>query len=479
MKPWIMYDKGVPQMIDKTQTGKRITVIRKKLGLSQSALAEKLNVSTQAVSKWECGLAIPDVDLLLELSWLSGIPINHILEGGDNFSKEVYQNPVKLPDQVESILKSKTDRKLIYAIAPYFTDVELLTVARQIVTKTLKPSACITATLAEKQKSTNLDLSELSESTLHEMAPFISEALNLAVEEIPREIKRIAEILICPECGERMLLIQGNGQTEFSCPNNHMAKIVDGVLCFDTREIPGEQWSLSLRNYDHYLEWQNAPRNPNYSRGKTFDEDILKNILQKKPKLFLDIASGMGSGVGSFIEKIDWPCMIILTDLSYRILSWDKIYFETLKANPYVEMVYIACDCAHLPVKTESIDMVVSFTGFESMQHKRMQGFSEANRVLKNGKPAIYTLATVEDKGSANTQKWLELIWNMGWFSRKEMEEQFIDINEWLNLCQKHGYSRTETEKLYGEMPAPVANVFPFENEIMQWMCEYVCVSTK
>lgn len=62
-------------IIDKDQFGKRISVLRKKLGLSQAELAGKFNVSTQAVSKWEKGLAIPDVDILLEMSWLLKYPL--------------------------------------------------------------------------------------------------------------------------------------------------------------------------------------------------------------------------------------------------------------------------------------------------------------------------------------------------------------------------------------------------------------------
>lgn len=44
-------------MIDREQIGMRIGVLRKKTGLSQQALAEKLGVSAQAVSKWESGVS--------------------------------------------------------------------------------------------------------------------------------------------------------------------------------------------------------------------------------------------------------------------------------------------------------------------------------------------------------------------------------------------------------------------------------------
>lgn len=67
-------------MINKVHFGKRIASLRKKSGLSQAELADKLGVTSQAVSKWECGSALPDIDLLLELSNLYHVTINELLE---------------------------------------------------------------------------------------------------------------------------------------------------------------------------------------------------------------------------------------------------------------------------------------------------------------------------------------------------------------------------------------------------------------
>ena len=48
----------------KESFGKRLTDLRKKKGWTQEALAKKLNVSSQAVSKWEKDVSLPDVGLL-------------------------------------------------------------------------------------------------------------------------------------------------------------------------------------------------------------------------------------------------------------------------------------------------------------------------------------------------------------------------------------------------------------------------------
>lgn len=70
-------------MINKIHFGKRLSALRRQKSLSQMDLAEILGVTSQAVSKWECGNAIPDPDLLLELSHLYKITINDMLEDAD------------------------------------------------------------------------------------------------------------------------------------------------------------------------------------------------------------------------------------------------------------------------------------------------------------------------------------------------------------------------------------------------------------
>ena len=70
--------------------------LRKQKGLTQMDLAEKLNVSRQAVSRWEVGAAVPSTDNLIVLSNLYGIPVDSILK--DDLSGIMPQSepPVKL-----------------------------------------------------------------------------------------------------------------------------------------------------------------------------------------------------------------------------------------------------------------------------------------------------------------------------------------------------------------------------------------------
>ena len=50
-------------MFDARKTGQRIAALRKENGMTQEELAEKLDVSPQAVSKWENGNSMPEVAL--------------------------------------------------------------------------------------------------------------------------------------------------------------------------------------------------------------------------------------------------------------------------------------------------------------------------------------------------------------------------------------------------------------------------------
>ena len=63
------------------ETANRLMQYRKKAGLSQEELADKLGVSRQAVSKWECAESSPDTDNLIALSKIYGISLDELING--------------------------------------------------------------------------------------------------------------------------------------------------------------------------------------------------------------------------------------------------------------------------------------------------------------------------------------------------------------------------------------------------------------
>ena len=78
-------------MIDNRVVGKTIAALRQSRNMTQQQLAATLNVSHQAVSKWENGAALPDVQTLMDLTRLFGITMEQLLNGEvpeDRFRKD-------------------------------------------------------------------------------------------------------------------------------------------------------------------------------------------------------------------------------------------------------------------------------------------------------------------------------------------------------------------------------------------------------
>ena len=57
----------------------KLVALRKEKGLTQLVVAEKLDVSRQAISRWELGTALPSTDNLKSLSELYGVPVDYLI----------------------------------------------------------------------------------------------------------------------------------------------------------------------------------------------------------------------------------------------------------------------------------------------------------------------------------------------------------------------------------------------------------------
>ena len=81
--------------------GQRIAAQRKKLGLSQEALGDKMGVSRQAISKWESDGAVPEIDKLIAMSKLFGVTLGWLLGVEEEAAAE--PAPSFTDDQLELI----------------------------------------------------------------------------------------------------------------------------------------------------------------------------------------------------------------------------------------------------------------------------------------------------------------------------------------------------------------------------------------
>ena len=87
--------------------GEKITHLRTSLGLSQEALADKLNVSRQSVSKWEMDLAQPQIDKILLLCNLFQISTDELLYDKITIQKTDKEGKKMSGGHASTILKSE------------------------------------------------------------------------------------------------------------------------------------------------------------------------------------------------------------------------------------------------------------------------------------------------------------------------------------------------------------------------------------
>lgn len=101
----------------KARIGSNIASFRKTAGLTQAGLAEKLNYSDKAISKWERGESIPDVLTLMQLSSLFGVTVDALVSGDAPVGPEIAEpeKPVARKGIIQALAST-----LVWFIALFF-----------------------------------------------------------------------------------------------------------------------------------------------------------------------------------------------------------------------------------------------------------------------------------------------------------------------------------------------------------------------
>ena len=104
--------------MDQEKIGKFIAERRRKKGLTQFELAEKLNITDRAVSKWETGKCMPDSSIMLELCGILDVSVNELLSGEriemNNYEEKVSENLIELKRKDENNIRRNTLISIIY-----------------------------------------------------------------------------------------------------------------------------------------------------------------------------------------------------------------------------------------------------------------------------------------------------------------------------------------------------------------------------
>ncbi len=113
-------------MIDSRKMGRFIMDKRKALGLTQTQLSEKLNVSFQAISKWENGVTFPNIEIIKDLAAVLEVTVDEILAGSEkeenglSYSKAgvdiAYTDSIK--KEMEKSLETN-DRRVLNGLGPF------------------------------------------------------------------------------------------------------------------------------------------------------------------------------------------------------------------------------------------------------------------------------------------------------------------------------------------------------------------------
>ena len=193
--------------MDQIKIGKFIAECRKNQNLTQSKLAEKLNITDRAVSKWETGKTMPDSSIMLELCDILKISVNELLSGEkidmENNEQKNEQLLLEMAKEIEK--KNKTIWNSMWAI---MTVSVIALLAGIFATAFFVPEgpwqlvtilAVTVVFLIPCFYALKLEVSVGAyrcKNCGHEIVPTYKEALNAMHRGTTRYLK-------CPECGKR------------------------------------------------------------------------------------------------------------------------------------------------------------------------------------------------------------------------------------------------------------------------------------
>ena len=101
----------------KRRIGSNIAAYRKRLGWTQAELAEKLNYSGKAVSKWERGESVPDVLTMADMAGKLGTTVNDLLADPNALPEQTGAVQQTMGKVVQKTLKRKANKNIILALS--------------------------------------------------------------------------------------------------------------------------------------------------------------------------------------------------------------------------------------------------------------------------------------------------------------------------------------------------------------------------
>lgn len=101
----------------KVQIGTNISNLRKRQRLTQAGLAEKLNYSDKAVSKWERGESAPDILTLVSIAQVLGVTVDDLISDPNALPEQTGAVQHAMEQVVQKTLKRKADKRIIVQLS--------------------------------------------------------------------------------------------------------------------------------------------------------------------------------------------------------------------------------------------------------------------------------------------------------------------------------------------------------------------------
>lgn len=113
-------------MLDNRKIASFIAIKRKEQGLTQQQIADRLNVSFQAVSKWENGITYPNTELLVDLAQMLGVSVDNLLLGNEKSEDRLTYSKAGIDISYTDAIKSEmskylntSDKRVLNGLGPF------------------------------------------------------------------------------------------------------------------------------------------------------------------------------------------------------------------------------------------------------------------------------------------------------------------------------------------------------------------------
>ncbi|MGV3463789.1 MAG: helix-turn-helix domain-containing protein [Heyndrickxia sp.] len=215
-------------MLNSQLIGSYISKLRKEKDFTQMDLANSLNVSHQAVSKWERGESLPDLGTLVELASMFEVSVDIILSGGKKEVVEPKQEPF-----IKNIIEGHPRH------AAHFVN------TRTIQVNELVDMAPLMKASSLKELTANVDEDVFSIQHLVELAPFLTEAnLNELIKKLNPNGLSISELAHFAPFISNELLVDLANITEITDFKElvHLAPFLDDEIASLLNNVPLENF---------------------------------------------------------------------------------------------------------------------------------------------------------------------------------------------------------------------------------------------